>query len=142
MGIWDDDSFSNDEALDWLARVDPADGLQPIRQLLYAAVAAPEPALDVRQAGHVLAAVELVAAAAGRPHRALPEAARRWLARLAERPDEETRILATRALDFVGTSSALAELWSQRADERGWHAELDDLRMRLASGGADSAVAP
>lgn len=131
MGVWDDDGFGNDEALDWLSRLDPADGLQPVRQMMLGVTMAPEPALDARQAAHVLAAVELMAAAGGRPHPALPDAARRWCAAMDERPDPDDLILATRALDFVGTSSALAELWSQRPDEVGWHTELDDLRMRL-----------
>jgi hypothetical protein len=131
MGIWDDDGFANDEALDWLLRLEPGDGLQPLRQLMHAAIDGPDPALDARQAGRVLAAVELVAAAGGQPHPGLPERAREWCRAQPERPDEETRILATRALDFVGTSSGLAELWSQRADVAGWHQELDSLRMRL-----------
>lgn len=131
MGIWDDDGFANDEALDWLARVDPAEGLAPLRQLMRAVTLAPEPALDPRQAAHLFAAVELMAAAGGRPHPALPLAARQWNAARREDPDPDDLILATRALDFVGTSSALAELWSQRPDEAAWHAELDDLRMRL-----------
>ncbi|MBA3890736.1 MAG: DUF4259 domain-containing protein [Gemmatimonadaceae bacterium] len=131
MGIWDDDGFANDEALDWLARLDPSEGLQPLRQAMHAAIAAPDPALDARQAGLVLAAVELVAAAAGQPHPSLPHRATRWCREQREPPDEATLILATRALDFIGTSSGLAELWSQRADESGWHRELDSLRMRL-----------
>lgn len=131
MGIWDDDGFANDEALDWLLRLDPAEGLQPLRQVLHAAIEAPDGGLDAREAGRVLAAIELVAASAGQPHPGLPDRARQWCDAQGERPDEDTRILATRALDFVGTSSGLAELWSQRADEAGWHQELDSLRMRL-----------
>lgn len=131
MGIWDDDGFANDDALDWLLRLDPGEGLQPLRQVMHAAVEGPDAALDAREAGRVLAAVELVAAAGGQPHPALPERARAWCLLQAERPDDETRILATRALDCVGTASGLAELWSQRADEAGWHQELDSLRMRL-----------
>lgn len=131
MGILTDDGFGNDEALDWLTRVDPADGLEPVRQLLRAVTTAPEPMLDGRQSSHVLAAVELVAGAGGRPHAALPAQARRWLDAQREQADPDDLILATRALDLVGTSSALAEMWSQRADQAGWHAELDDLRMRL-----------
>lgn len=134
MGMWDDDGFANDEALDWLARLDPAEGLQPLRQLMHATVTAADPGLDVPQAGRLLAAVELVAAAAGNPHPALPPAACRWCAEQREAPDQDMRILATRALDFVGTSSALSEIWSQRADESAWHRELDDLRMRLTPG--------
>lgn len=131
MGIWDDDGFANDEALDWLLRLDPAEGLMPLRQVLHAAVDAPEPSLDARQAGQVLAAVELVAAAGGQPHPSLPDRARQWCHAQVDGPDDDMRILATRALDLVGTSSGLAELWSQRADEAGWHQELDSLRMRL-----------
>lgn len=131
MGIWDDDGFANDEARDWLSRLDPADGLRPLRQLMHAVTTSPEPVLDARHATHVLAAVELVAAASGTPHPALPEAARQWCSRQPDDVDEEARILATRALDFVGTSSVLSEIWSQRTDEAGWHRELDDLRMRL-----------
>lgn len=131
MGIWDDDGFANDEALDWLLRLDPGEGLQPLRQVIHGAIDGPDPAMDVREAGRVLAAVELVAAAGGQPHPTLPERARRWCLAQAERPDDDTRILATRALDFIGTSSGLAELWSQRADVAGWHQELDSLRMRL-----------
>lgn len=134
MGMWDDDGFANDEALDWLARLDPAEGLHPLRQLMHATVAAPDLSLDVPQAGKLLAAVELVAAAAGNPHPALPAAARRWCAEQRESPDQDLRVLATRALDFIGTSSALSELWSQRSDEAGWHRELDSLRMRLITG--------
>lgn len=131
MGIWDDDGYANDEALDWIGRLDPAEGLHPVRQLMHATLAASEPALDMRQSGHLLAAVELVAAAGGHPHAAIPEPARRWCAAQREGPDEDLRILATRALDFVGTASALSELWSQRADDASWRQELDDLRMRL-----------
>lgn len=131
MGIWDDDGYANDEALDWITRLDPAEGLQPVRQLMHATLAASEPALDMRQSGHLLAAVELVAAAVGQPHPAIPEAARRWCAAQGETPDDDLRILATRALDFVGTASAFSELWSQRADDAAWRRELDDLRMRL-----------
>lgn len=131
MGIWDDDGFANDEALDWLGQLDPAEGLRPLRQVMHGATAAPAPALDVRQAAHVLVAVELMAAAGGRPHPGMPRAAHHWCAALEEPVSRDDLILATRALDLVGTSSALSELWSQRAGEAGWHQELDDLRMRL-----------
>lgn len=131
MGIWDDDGFANDEGLDWLAQLDPADGLRPLRQVMQGVTAVPVPALDVRQAAHVLVAIELIAAAGGRAHPAMPRAAHQWRTALTEPVDPEDRILATRALDLVGTSSALSELWSQRAEEAAWHQELDDLRMRL-----------
>jgi len=47
-------------------------------------------------------------------------------------PNLETLALATQALDLVVTSSELSALWSQRAEEPSWRAELDALRMRLS----------
>jgi len=137
MGIWSVEGFGNDEALDWLQALDPGDGAAPVLRSLRYAAESDTPHLDARRAQVALAAAELIAALHGRPHASLPEAARRWL--LAQRPSEpdgpdvEALVLATRALDFVVTSSELAEIWSQRADQHDWQAALDDLRMRLAA---------
>jgi hypothetical protein len=88
-----------------------------------------------------------VAALYGQPHPALPAAARRWLE--AQRPlpaggsDELGPLtLATRALDLVVTSSALAEIWSQQEDQARWQSALDDLRMRLAAAGGVRPAGP
>lgn len=156
MGVLGHGAFANDDALDWLARLDPAEGLEPLRPLLHAAVDAPDPALDLRQALVLLAAVELIAAAAAAlpEDPTLPDPARRFLAAQPDTPDEGLRILATRALDLIGTASALAELWSvaapapspslsgsasaseaEAAETEKWHTRLDALRMRLASPG-------
>ena len=84
-----------------------------------------------------------VAALHGRPHPDLPDSALRWLEAQADPPlgadgskDLDALVLATRALDYVVTSSELAEIWSQQLDQRSWQAALDDLRMRLAEAGS------
>ena len=147
MGIWSVEGFASDEALDWLQRLDPAEGTEPVRRALHYLAEWSDPDLDATRAVIALAAAELVAALYGHPHPSLPEPARRWLAAQSgeERgggADVEALVLATRALDFVVTSSELAEIWSQRADERVWRAALDDLRMRLAAaGGAEPGSA-
>lgn len=145
MGTWGGDGFTSDEALDWLERLDPADGAGPVRRELRTVAQAPDPRLTAPRAEIALAAAELVAALHGCPHPDLPAAARRWVA-AQERPagDEglEALVDATRALDFVVTSSQLSELWSQRGDEAAWRGSLDDLRLRLAAAGGMRPVDP
>ncbi|HYD51024.1 MAG TPA: DUF4259 domain-containing protein [Gemmatimonadaceae bacterium] len=140
MGIWGVEGFANDEALDWIETLDPSDGIAPVERELHAVANAPDPHLTAARAEIALAAAELLAAVGGHPHPALPPAARRWLE--AQHPAEadvglgiDALVEATRALDFVVTSSQLAERWTQRVDERAWRAALDDLRMRLARAG-------
>ena len=140
MGTWGVDGFANDEALDWIERLDPRDGAGPVRRELRSIAEAPDPHLTAPRAAIALVAAELVAALHGQPHPELPPAARRWLdAQPAQSAgdaarDDEALVDATRALDFVVTGSQLSETFSQRADDRAWRAALDDLRMRLAAG--------
>ncbi len=138
MGILGADPFENDDAREWLDSLDTAEGSAPLEAMLRRAVeGASDPHLDVRHSMLVLAAAELLAALRGRPG-ALPRPGADWVARVGGgdaagcTPDEEVLALATRALDFVVTSSALAEVWSQRDDADRWRARLDDLRMRLS----------
>jgi hypothetical protein len=146
MGIWSIEGFASDEALDWLGGLAPDEGLEPVRRTLRRVVESDDPRLRAGEAEVALAAAELAAALHGRPHPALPAAARRWVK--AQRPTAsdggglELLVDATRALDLVVTSSALAEIWSQRADERLWRAALDDLRMRLAAAGGAAPATP
>lgn len=138
MGILDADAFASDEARDWLLRLDPADGSEPLVRTLTSMVGSDDGWLDAARAQETLAAAELVAALHGHPHPALPAPARRWVVEVSggsptdAAPDEELLALATRALDLVVTSSALSELWSQQSDEGRWRAGMDDLRLRLS----------
>ena len=142
MGIWGIDGPPNDEALLWLADLVPASGVQPLYRALRSVADAADPHVEAGRAQTALAAAELVAALHGQPSASLPPAARDWIAAQggAQTPrrdaDLELRILATRALDLVVTSSQLADQRSIDATsgER-WRRALDDLRMRLAAAG-------
>ena len=144
MGIWSIEGFASDDALDWLHKLEPADGVEPVVRALRHVLESSDPLLDASRAAIALTAAELVAALHGRAHPALPEEGQRWVAAQRDRPrdglDAEGPVLATRALDYVVTSSELSEIWSQHADERQWRSALDDLRMRLAAAGGSPPV--
>lgn len=147
MGDRGVDDFASDDALDWIERLDAADGIGPVTRELRAVVDASDPRLTAARAEIALAAAELVAAVGGQPHPHLPDAARRWVGAVADAQssplDLEALIDATRALDYVVTTSQLAEAWSQRSDAAAWRAAQDDLRMRLAAaGGVPPAASP
>jgi uncharacterized protein DUF4259 len=138
VGTLGAEAFASDDALDWLLELDPADGVRPVLAALERAAGAVDPHLDAHTAAVALAAAELLAALRGHPHPALPETAADWVAAVSlasptgAAPGAEDLALATRALDLVVTSSALAEIWSQRPDDAEWRSELDGLRMRLS----------
>ncbi|NUO64373.1 MAG: DUF4259 domain-containing protein [Gemmatimonadaceae bacterium] len=141
MGIWGMDGPANDDALGWLADLDPAQGLHPVQRALRSVADAADPHVEPTRAQIALAAAELVAAVNGRPSPSLPRAARDWVAAVGALPaprrdaDLDTLVLATRALDMVVTSSQLADLRSADGTAESWRRALDDLRMRLAAAG-------
>ena len=141
MGTWGIDDAAPDDALVWLAQLDPAQGTAPVDRVLRRAADAPDPRLEPSRAEIAVAAAELVAALHGHPNPSLPPAARAWVDAMGGprplRSDAELEILvlATRALDLVVTSSQLADLRSEQGDDERWRLGLDDLRMRLAAAG-------
>jgi hypothetical protein len=60
------EAFANDDALDWLLELDPADGVRPVLAALERAAGAIDPHLDAHTAAVALAAAELLAALRGR----------------------------------------------------------------------------
>ena len=62
MGTLGAEAFANDDALDWLLELDPADGVRPVLAALERAAGAIDPHLDAHTAAVALAAAELLAA--------------------------------------------------------------------------------
>lgn len=134
-------AFCTDDAADWLQRLDLSDGVAALDQALRSVADAADPRAAAGRAEIALVAAELVAALHGHPHPALPEPGRRWVdsqggARSVHADaDFDGLVLATRALDLVGTSSQLSDARDEAAADASWRASLDDLRMRLAAAG-------
>lgn len=132
MGTWGYGSFENDDALDWLAKLD--------------AVSQLDEALDVvikNEGGYIeagdgwmaVAASEVVAALNGQESNALPEETLKWVSEQ-PRPDAPLLQKARQAVDQVLTSGELSELWGEDPqNDMAWRAVLDDLKRRLNGAG-------
>lgn len=141
MSIWSNDGAASEDALLWLADLDPAQGVHSVQRALRSVADAADPRVEPSRAQIALLAAELVAALHGHPGSALPPAGRQWVAAVggvepARRDaDMDLLVLATRALDMVVTSSQLADERSLEPGAEEWRRSLDDLRMRLAAAG-------
>ncbi|KQM96615.1 MULTISPECIES: DUF4259 domain-containing protein [unclassified Sphingomonas] len=82
------------------------------------------------EAEEAIAALELVAAALGRPAPRLKPELAAWAAGHGDTAAAD-RTLASSALDLVENASELNELWAETDEYAAWQATLADLRMRL-----------
>jgi hypothetical protein len=132
MGAWGVESFANDDALDWAAELEEADGHARMRAALEAVTEAEGEYLEAPQCSAALAAAEVVAALRGRPAADLPENVAAWVAAHRGAADEGLADLARRAVESVEARSELRELWEESDDFAAWRADLAALRARLA----------
>lgn len=134
MGAWGTGAFDNDDALDWLVRLEDG-GVEVVRQAL-AGVLSATPGYFERDVGaSAIAAAEVVAALRGRPHRDLPPVLTAWVTAHGEAAaDEQLSCDAQRALDVAANPvvSEFAELWDETPDAAAWTITLADLRARLS----------
>lgn len=131
MGAWGVGTFENDEASDWVYRLEESGDLELVRETL-AAAADPSGYLEATSCAEALAAAEVVAALVGRPGPDLPEEVRGWVADHRLRVAPELRSLGVRAVDQVAGESELKELWADSDDGDAWRDRIEELRGRLA----------
>ena len=147
MGTWGAGSFDNDVASDWAADLADGGDIAMVRDALVTAARCPaDEELGSEEGTQALAAAEVVAAAAGRPLRAIPMGssgphALAWARDRGAAGKADLVELALEAVDRVeGPASELRELWSAEEDQgdgasaREWFAAVDDLRDRLSGG--------
>lgn len=145
MGAWGPGSFDNDIASDWAADLADGGDVAMVRDTLTTAARCPgDEYLESDEGAEALAAAEVVAAAKGRPLKAVPMGtsgphALAWAAAHPGAGHADLVDLALEALDRIeAEESELAELWAQEtvagvgAAGPEWHSEVEDLRNRLA----------
>lgn len=130
MGAWGTGTFDNDDAQDWVERLD---GQAPEATLTAVFEAIPDGGyLEAPDCSIVLAAAEVVAGLNGRPTDHLPNSVAGWIQRHAGSVGEELVSRARAAVERVRAHSELRDLWSEVSDFDDWEAKLGDLMTRLA----------
>jgi hypothetical protein len=129
MGAWAHGSFSNDDALDWVAALSRS-GSSAIIQALSAVPESDDDYLQAPTASAAVAAAEVVAAQVGSPAAKLPAEVSAWVASQ-PRPSPELIALARRAAERVLRRSELRDLWADSKNSDTWQAELSGLLARL-----------
>ncbi|HYC33073.1 MAG TPA: DUF4259 domain-containing protein [Gemmatimonadales bacterium] len=130
MGAWGVGTFENDDAGDWVYRLEEAEGLTLLIETLRPA-ADPAGYLEAPTCTEALAAAEVVAALAGRPAPDLPEEVQGWVKAHRAKVPNELRDLALRAVDQVAGDSELKELWQESDEMAAWSDRVQELRGRL-----------
>lgn len=130
MGAWGPESFANDDALDWIAKLEQAEDTRLLEDTLSAAIDEAD-YLEVDAASRAVAAVEVVAALAGLPGTHLPEEVTVWVRAHRRDVHNDLIALALRSLDRVRRDSELAELWAEGGTPE-WESVIAELQSRLS----------
>jgi hypothetical protein len=127
VGAWGSGSFENDDAADWLAKLDavaPAD----LTRIFLRAADNPE-YLEAPEASITVAAAEVLAS----PSINVVPAIVDWRAKHEHAINSELKALAIRALDRVRTNSEVKDLWLEADGLNDWTAAIRELQERLAN---------
>jgi hypothetical protein len=129
-GAWGNDSFENDDALDWTATCKTSWSISLVRDAFSHAISAKY--LEAPDGSVVVAAAEVVAAAKRRPHPKLPAELAAWVKHQGMGKLSRLAPLALKALKRVRDQkvSELRQLWDG-GDPSGWLACISDLELRL-----------
>jgi hypothetical protein len=130
MGGWGTGSFENDEAQNFLGRLNSVE-VGDLKQML--ANAADRDYVDAPESSVVIAAAEVVATAKGNPPEAVPSQIAEWVSRIEGAPSPEMSELARLAVYKVRTNSELKDLWLEAEGLNEWSVALRDLEERLSS---------
>src|SRR5262245_5728778 len=145
MGAWGTGSFENDDALDFVVRLETegkaaiAAALQDVTRLDAGDY------LEAPEASSAIAAAEVVAAAHDGEATRLPEEARRWLSQHGDGIVTPRLLASARgSVERVLTQSELKDLWQEGgadAQSEAWENRVRDLLRRLEAKSSPSAKA-
>ena len=128
-GAWGPGNFDNDDALDWAGQCVASKGASVIAATLQSALQAG--AIEAPDGAMAIAAAEVVAAAKGKPGKALPRVLRDWLERQPKADIARLAPIARKALVRVKDPklSEVAQLWRESGDKQ-WP-DMAELEVRL-----------
>jgi hypothetical protein len=129
MGAWGCGNWENDDAGDWVYKLEESTGTDVVKQTL-SKITAQADYLESPDCCEALAAAEVVAALKGAPGKDLPEEVQKWVSRNKFSPELLT--LAVQAVTRIKSDSELKELWEESESTSDWLKAVNDLEARLA----------
>ena len=136
MGAWSYESFGNDEACDWVARLEEQEDFGFVESTLDAVINVGSDYLEAPEACEAIAAAEVLARARGNPgtEETTSHGVDAWLQRVNVKPSATLIVKARRALDRIQTEpSEWMELWEDSDDLDAWRAAVNDLTVRVGA---------
>jgi hypothetical protein len=133
-GTWGEGSFENDDAMEWVAQCTQSTGWQIVAATLTGPIFKAK-LIEAPDGASVVAAAEVVAAAAGRPSPDMPPALKSWVESQPRRKLVELVPMARQALLKVSDPSVseLKRVWSGDKDKANqWEKRIAELDARLA----------
>jgi len=128
---WGVGSFENDEAAEWLAKLDPITSDDLTEIFLHAA---DDPDyLEAPDASVAVAAAEVIAALNDSPAADAPREIIEWAKRNRQASTPDLKVLAIRALERVRRNSELKDLWLEADGLNDWIAAIHELQTRLGN---------
>jgi Domain of unknown function (DUF4259) len=127
MGAWGHKSFENDDALDWLGKLE----LKGFPLIVEAFSNDEKVLAEGSAACAAIAAAEVVAALKGNPADSIPESLSEWVK---GRPQPTTQFVerAQAVIDAILDESELKGLWADGEDAEIWKRDVENLRSRLS----------
>jgi hypothetical protein len=136
MGAWGIGNFDNDTANDWAADFVEGGDLSFVREVLEkVAATTAEECLQEPVSCHALAACEVIARLKGNwgARNSFSKKLDDWVQANPTKPSRDLVQLALCAIDRIVTApSELRELWDEGRKGPDWHANVEDLRERVA----------
>lgn len=127
MGTFGAGGFDNDDALDWVWKLDHAPDTRLLSEALVR-VTEGDGCQDDIACRTAIAAAEVVAALRGKPTLDLPAEVSAYVKRVGAPPSEALVAQALQAVDRVRTTSGLRDLWG---DSARWLDSVTKLKVRL-----------
>ena len=138
MAVWDTSNFGNDDAKDWLYKLEKSKGvnilLMPLKK-----VVSKNDFLEVPECCKALAAAEIIAASLSADFSIIPEEIEKWLEKkrgvFGKKPQIEKHhaILAKKATLKIMNGSELKDLWQENESFASWQSVQVLLLNKLKS---------
>jgi len=132
MGAWGFGSFENDDALDWIAKLEESKDLSVITGALNVVLDSPDDYHEAPDCVAALAAAETVAALTGNPVSSLPNEIAQWIDGYSRQGMDSNLVsMARQVVDTILFNSELQTLWKESDMYDEWRSVITDLRSRL-----------